>query len=450
MNNRISALLLLGLLVAAVPASAQERPVSLAEAVEQARAGSQDVLAARARARAAENGKKAAASFWWPTMGVEAGAVRSDDPVAAFGGRLRQGRFSQADFDPAGLNHPDALTDWSGALGAMWAPLDFSADAAYRAAAAEADAAGLGAEWATRAAGFRAEARYMEAVGARERLAAATAARVAAEANARVSGLRRNEGLLTDADVLQSQAALEGARAAEIDARRGLADARDRLAVALGWAAGQVPVPTDSVFPQASAGSADVTSRPDVLASAAMVRAADARFAQVRRARLPRVEGFARLATHSDRAFSGAEEDWTVGFQVRVPLFTGFAIQSQERAAAAMRDAAAREHELRVREAEAQVAEAERAVDAARQGAQAAGAAADAAAEAARLMRRRFEEGLITTADLLGVEAQAAALATQSVNARLGLHLASARLAFLTPNEDTNTTNEGMTGGFDR
>jgi len=95
------------------------------------------------------------------------------------------------------------------------------------------------------------------------------------------------------------------------------------------------------------------------------------------------------------------------------------------------------------------VAEAERAVDAARQGAQAAGAAADAAAEAARLMRRRFEEGLITTADLLGVEAQAAALATQAVNARLGLHLAAARLAFLT-DTDTDDDNEGMTGGFDR
>lgn len=449
MNNKISGLLLLGLLVAAGPAAGQERPVSLREAVEQARAGSQDVLAARARARAADNGRRAAASFWWPTVGVEAGAVRSDDPVAAFGGRLRQGRFSQADFDPAGLNHPDPLTDWSGAVGAVWAPLDFSADAAYQAAAAEAEAAGLGAEWARRAAGFRAEARYMEAVGARERLVAATAARASAEANARVSGLRRDEGLLTDADVLQARAALEGARANEIDARRGLADARDRLAVALGWPAGQVPVPTDSTFPQAAAGPGDVATRPDVLASAAMVRAADARFAQARRSRFPRVEGFARLATHSDRAFSGAEEDWTVGFQVRVPLFTGFAIQSRERAAAAMREAAALEHELRVREAEAQVAEAERAVDAARQGAQAAGAAADAAAEAARLMRRRFEEGLVTTADLLGVEAQAAALATQAVNARLGLHLAAARLAFLTDTE-TDHTNEGMTGGFDR
>jgi outer membrane protein TolC len=130
---------------------------------------------------------------------------------------------------------------------------------------------------------------------------------------------------------------------------------------------------------------------------------------------------------------------------VRVPLFTGFAISSHERAADAMREAAVQDHRGLVREAEAQVAEATRAVTSARQGAEAAEAAAGAAAEAARLMRRRFEEGLTTTADLLGVEAQAATLATQAVNARLGLHLAVARLAFL-----TDTTSDDLQQGIDR
>lgn len=425
---------------------AQERPVTLREAVEAARSASPDVLAARSRAEAARQGRRASAAFRLPTVGLEAGAVRSNDPVAAFGGRLRQGRFTQADFDPAGLNHPDALTDWSGAVGALWAPLDFSADAAYRAAQAEAEAAGLGAEWAARAAAFRGEARYVEAVGAQRRLTAAESALAAARENARIMELRRGEGLLTDADVLQARAALEGARARNIDARRLLDDARGRLAVAMGWEDGAVPVPVDSVFPAVPAQlMADLTERPDLLASAATVRAADARVSQARKARLPQVQGFARLETHSSKTFSGAEEDWTVGFQVRVPLFTGFSISSHERAASALREAAAQDHKSLVREAEAQVAEATRAVTSARQGAEAAEAAAAAATEAARLMRRRFEEGLTTTADLLGVEAQAATLATQAVNARLGLHLAVARLAFL-----TDTTSDDLQQGIDR
>ena len=446
MNTRIriifaSSALLLG----AVPTSAQERPVTLQEAIEAGRSASPDVRAAQARATAAGQGRSAAGAFRWPMVALEAGAIRSDDPVAAFGGRLRQGRFSQADFDPAVLNHPDALTDWGGAVGAMWAPIDFSADAAYRAAAAEAEAAGLGASWAARAAAFRAEARYAEAVGAEGLLRAAGAALDAAEESVRLMERRREEGVLTDADLLQARAAAQGARAKHIDARRIRDDARGRLALAMGWVDGAVPVPVDTVFgTPAAEGTGEVAGRADLQASEAALRAAEARLAQVRRSRLPRVEGFARLETHSSKAFSGAEEDWTVGFQVRIPVFTGFAISSQERAAAAMRDAAVQDHQGRLLEAEAQVTEAARAVEAAGQGAQAADAAAAAASEAARLMRRRFEEGLITTADLLGVEAQAAAMAAQAVNARLGLHLAVARLAFL-----TDTTTEDFQRGID-
>jgi len=441
---------LTGLVVAvallASPSAAQERAVTLQEAVAAARSASPDVLAAQARAEAARQGSRASGAFRLPTVALDAGAIRSNDPVAVFGSRLRQGRFTEADFDPAGLNHPDPLTDWSGGIGAMWAPLDFSADAGYKAAEAEAEAAGLGAAWAGRAAAFRGEARYVEAVGAERRLAAAASALAAAEENARIMELRRGEGVLTDADVLQARAALEGARARHIDAARLLQDARGRLAVAMGWADGAVPVPVDSVFPEVpSQPSADVAGRADLLASAAAMRAADARLSQVRKARLPQLGGFARLETHSSKAFSGAEGNWTVGFQVRLPIFTGFAVSSQGHAAAAMREAAAQDHRSLVREAEAQVAEATRAVTSARQGAAAAEAAAEAASEAARLMRRRFEEGLATTADLLAVEAQAAALTTQAVNVRLGLHLAVARLAFL-----TDTTTNDLNQGIDR
>jgi outer membrane protein TolC len=447
MNIKIIKILFLALMAA--PASsveAQERPISLAEAKSEARRGSHDVQAARARAEAARHAERAVGSFRMPTLGLEVGAVRSNDPVAAFGGRLRQGRFTEQDFDPARLNQPDALTDWSGAVGAGWTPLDLSAASALSAAEAEADAAGLGAEWAERAASFRAEARYLDAVGAERRLRAADAALAAAEEVSRLVGLRTGEGLLTEADLLQSRAALEAARAARIDAQRALDDARDRLAVALGWPEGMLPVPTDTVFAdQALPGEADLAARADLRASAQLLGAASARVTQARRARLPRVEGFARIETHSAELLSGAQRDWTVGIQVRVPLFTGFAVTARTQAATAMRRAAEQEHEGRLRAAAAELGEARRAVEAARQGSQAANAAAEAAEEAGRLMRRRFEEGLTTTADLLGAEAQAAALRARSINAGLALQIMAARLAFL-----TDTTPDDLPGGMDR
>ncbi len=447
MNLRISILLpCAALLATTVVAAAQERPIALREALAEARSSSPDVTMARARAEAARQDSRASGAFRWPAVGVEAGAVRSNDPVAAFGGRLRQGRFTSNDFDPATLNHPDALTDWTGAVGVQWAPVDFSADAAYQAARANAEAAGLSARWAVRATVFKVETRYVEAVGAQQRLDAAEAALKSAEANAHRAELRLGQGMLTEADVLQARAAREGARARRIDAERAVADARERLAVVLGWPKGQVPIPTDTLFSFGTPeGDVHVESRMDLRASEAGLRAADARVRQASRARLPSLQGFARLESHAPNAFSGAEGDWTIGFQLKVPVFTGFKISAMQKAASAMRNAARAKHAALLREAEAQVAEARRAVESARQGARAAVAGAHAADGAAHLMRRRYDEGLITTVDLLAAEAQAAGLRTRAVDARLALNIARARLAFL-----TGTTTDDVSGGSDR
>lgn len=424
----------------------QERTVTLVEARAEARVNSRPSLAARSKAEAARQSERAASAAWWPTVGLEAGAIRSNDPVAAFGGRLRQGRFAQADFDPARLNHPDPLTDWSAAVGASWTPLDLSRGAAIQAATAEAAAAELGSRWTARSAEFGAEVRYLEALAAQQRLGASEAALDAAEANLSVTTRRVEQGLLTAVDVLQARAAVEHARAAAIDATRSVADARDRLALAMGWEQGLVPVPAGDELsePPAAVSSGDVSGRDDLTAAERAVRGAEARTRQASRARLPRIEGFARLESHSSGPFSGTEGDWTVGFQVSMPVFTGFEISARERGARAMADAARLEYAEQLATARTTLAGAVRAVDAADRQAAAADAAAAAASEAARLMRRRFEEGLATTADLLRVDASAAELAATAISARLGLRVAAARVALLTDTDDNYDFSAGM------
>jgi len=427
-------------------AAQQERPITLAEARAEARVNSRPALAARARAEATRQGQRATSATRWPTVALEAGAIRSNDPVAAFGGRLRQGSFTQADFDPDRLNHPDALTDWSGAVAALWRPLDLSRGAAVDAATAESAAADFGARWAVRAAEFEAEVRYLEASAAEQRLGASEAARLAAEANLAMTSRRVEQGLLTEVDVLQARAALEQARAEAIDASRSVADARDWLALAMGWEQGLVPVPVGDELAAAPvvSSSGDVSGRMDLLAAERAVTGAEARARQVSRTRLPSVEGCARLETHSSELFSGSEGDWTVGFQVSLPVFTGFEISARKRGAAAIADAARLDHAERVASARTVLGGAVRGVHAAERQASAAAAAEAAASEAARLMRRRFEEGLSTTADLLSAEASAAELAATAIAARLGLHVAAARVAFLTGTENNNELSEGM------
>ena len=92
-----------------MPATAQEvRPVTLQEAIAAATAQGPGIAEAIARAEAARHAERGARAALLPQVTGEIGGMRSNDPVAAFGSRLRQGRFTQADFDPALLNDPDA------------------------------------------------------------------------------------------------------------------------------------------------------------------------------------------------------------------------------------------------------------------------------------------------------------------------------------------------------
>ena len=429
-------------------AGQEERPITLLEARAEARANSRPALAARSRAEAARQDERATASSLWPTVGLEAGAIRSNDPVAVFGGRLRQERFTQADFDLPRLNNPDPLTDWSAVVGASWTPLDLSRSAAIQAASAATSAAGFTARWVARSAEFGAEIRYLEALAAQQRLGASETALTAAEANLAVTRRKRDQGILTDVDVLQEQAAAAGARAAMIDATRSVADARDLLALAMGWDHGLMPVPAGDELRQtpASTSPGDVSGRADLRASEYYVESAEARVRRASRNRLPQLEGFAVVETHSSEIFSGTKRDWAVGFRVSIPIFTGFEISARERGARAAADAARLEHAERLAAARRTLAGAARAVSAAEERAEAAALAATAASEAARLMRRRFEEGLATTADLLGAEATAADLTATEINARLALHTAAARATYLT---DTGN-NDNISGGLDR
>ena len=422
------------LLAGARPIAGQEWvAVGLEDAVAQAREQHPTVVAARQRASAASSQVRAEGASRWPILGAEMGVLTSTDPVAAFGGRLRQGRFTQADFDPDLLNAPDALTDVDGALVLGWTPVDFSRDAAVSAARARATAADMGALWAERMAGFQAEVRYVEAAGAEVLLESARSAVAAAEANLERAELHAAEGVATEADVLAARAALEDASARAIVAEQSVTDARGRLALAMGWPAGRVPVPETDALSLVDVGTLPAAEggRSDLRASQAMVDAASEQVRRASRARLPTVQGFARLEAHTDETFDARGDSWSVGLRVRLPLFTGFEVGARREAARAELDAVAAEHEQRLSEARTALAEARRGAEARRRAALSAEAAASAAAEAARLTRLRYEEGLSTTAELLAAEAATARQSAAAVYARLEHRIATARLLLL-------------------
>lgn len=414
-----------------------EVPLTLDQAVQAALEGNRGLAAARARTDAAELGADAAEGFLFPTLQATAGVLRTDDPVGVFGTRLRQRRFTQADFDVDALNDPDAVTDWTAGVGAQWDIARFDRWMERRAGKAEGRAARAMLDRTREGTVYRTRALYVGAVRAEATLDAFEAAEASARATTDRVRRRVAEGMGTEADLLQSEAALSGIQARLEHARAAVLNAREALGSWLGWSADRVPVPSEGADVLDTGGAPgavtpdELMERSDLVAGRAGLDAAEARARAVTASRLPALQAFGQLSTHAQGIGDDREANWSVGVQVSVPLFTGFSLTRGAEAARAQARALELDQAQREREAETEVLSARRGVDAARAALASARTANTAAAEAVRLLRRRYEEGMATVADLLQAEARAAELSTGVVDAEADLSLALATLDFV-------------------
>lgn len=427
--------LLVAWLAAAGPLAAQEveRRLTLEEAVVEAIDRNAELSIAEAERTLAEAEADGAGAFVWPEIGASTGVVRSNDPVFAFGTKLRQGVFGEPDFAVDALNDPDPISDWTAGLDVRWGALAPTRWAERAAAERRADAAGWAAARTREATRLRTSQLYFGALRAGSRLEAAEANEEAARATLERFARREDRGLLTRADRLQAEAELEGARAARIDAARLAHDARQALGSFLGWSADTIPVPADSLEAptERSSGAFDPGRRADLRALASALAASEAGRRAAALAYAPSVDAFGNVRAHGDDPFGADGDDWTLGVALRWRVFAGFARDAAlDRARAAERIARVRYEQAR-REAVREVDAADRAVVAAREGVEAAAAARLAAEDATRLMRRRFEEGLATPDDLLQAEARLASTRSRAVDALARWHLAVARAEFV-------------------
>jgi outer membrane protein TolC len=409
------------------------RQLSLEEALEEALAGNPELRVAGARRDLAGSAGRTAAAPLWPRLDAGAGYVRSVDPVFAFGTKLRQGRFTQEDLDLEALNSPDAIDDWSAFVSLSWGLLDPTVWAGRSSARSQAEAAVWSAVRTREATVLMTHLLFYRGLAAGARQESARSAVEAAEATLDLFRRRNERGLLTDADLFQAEAELAAALAQQAEAERARLDALQDLGSHLGWSPDTLPMPTGSLPSPEPPGerSFDPGWRADVRARAAAVDAADAAKTGATLAYLPAVDLFGRFGTHAQDPFSVDGDNWTVGVALRWNLFSGFGRSAGAEQARLQREIARTEYQSALRDARSELARAQRAVGSARQQYEATRAAEEAAERGRELMRRRFEEGLATAADLLDAVARATAMRERAINALANYHMAVAQLEFV-------------------
>jgi outer membrane protein TolC len=115
--------LLLLFSIGGLAAGAQE-PLTLRQAINQALGQSPEAAIAHAGNQDAKAGAAIARSALLPQLGFTEDISRGDDPVYVFGSKLRQHRFTQADFDVNALNRPQPIGNFSTRFSGSWMAFD--------------------------------------------------------------------------------------------------------------------------------------------------------------------------------------------------------------------------------------------------------------------------------------------------------------------------------------
>lgn len=399
---------------------AQTEPLTLPQAVAIALERNPQRKASLAESRAAEASVREAQSAYFPRLSFYESAVASNDPVFVFGTRLRQNRFTAADFALNQLNNPAAIGNFASRLGLEWPVFDsFLTAAKVRQAAHQKAASGHRLARADQLIIFRVIQAYYGVLFAARQLEVAEHGASTAEAVLDESRARFEAGSTVESDYLSAQVDVASRRLELARARNALALARSQLNLAMGITAehdyqAAEPATTADLQPLAlpEAEGRALKERPDLKESREEVAAGQASVQAAKSSFGPRVNVFAGSQLDNVNPFGNGGSSWTAGAELQFDISSGglkAARSSREKANLEQVQALQQVAESNVR---LDVRRAWYDFDFARQSVAVTRTAKAQAEEALRIVRNRYQAGMTTITELLRAEDTARAAGT--------------------------------------
>jgi len=425
------------LTVARAQTAAEPASLSLQRAVTIALEKNPLRKVALADTRVASADVREARSVLMPHLNFSETVTRGNDPVYVFGSRLRQQRFSTADFALNRLNTPLPFGNFSTRFAGTWNLFDsFASWHGVNRARQMNEAAAHQLERADQEIIFRVVDAYYGALLAGKQLEVAEQAAKTAQSITDRSQVRFDSGLVVESDLLTAKVRMASRQQELIRARNNLDLARAQLSNAMG-------VPLDSLFQLAEAlaeralpvpvlqemEKEALVNRPDLKRIQSQEAAQQQSVAVAKSSFGPRVNAFAGWEMDNPTFVAGGGgNNWLGGVEVQFDIFQGGAKRaelSRQRALAdrvgAMKQAATDAVRLEVRRAYYDV-------DASRQQLEVARAAIAQAQESLRINQDRYDGGLTTLTDLLTAEEAARRSQTDYWEAVYRFHTSFANL----------------------
>ena len=418
-SHSVEGCLLIALVVFCVPRALfaqhteQPSPLTLRQAVSIALEKNPQRRAALADTRAASADVMEARSFLLPHVTFSETATRGNDPVYVFGSKLRQQRFTTADFALNALNTPTPLSNFATRFGGTWNLFDsFGSWRGVNRAERAKDAAGHHLERTDQEIIFRVVDSYYGVLLAKKQLEVAGQSMKTAQAILDRSKDRFESGVVVESDLLSAQVRLATRKQELILAQNDLALARAQLSTSIGMSTENDFDPAEALaerdLPATTLEEAEkkaVELRPDLKRIRSEEAAQQQSVSIAKSSFGPRVNAFAGWeADNPTFAGGGGGNNWAAGIEVQFDLFEGGAKRARLSRERAMQEKVAAVKEMATDATRLEVRRAYHELDSARQQVEVARASIADSQESLRINQNRYDSGISTITDLLAAE----------------------------------------------
>jgi outer membrane protein TolC len=407
--------------------------LSLDQALQFAADSSHQIQIARGQLEQAKGRNLESWRAFLPDVTLSENFMRSTDPVAVFSMKLKQGVFTEADFDINTLNNPEAFENFTAAI-QIKQPL-INIDAFYGKSAASLGAQAQEAAYlrAGEAVDLAVTRAYYGLILARESLKAVEEALQSATLHRDDAKTAMDAGLINEADFLGAQV-----RLAELTENRistqNMVDNADALKFMIGLDNDATIVPTDTLLTAAieEPESFSTASRKDLIALSLKQKAAHRNLWINRGGWIPRLNAFGGWEWNGAKLFEQNATNWTVGLQLQWNIFSGLGHFGRSKQAAAEKQIVQVQYRQAKDKANMQVRQARRALEATKKRINVAETAVNQASESLRIVEARFRQGLEKTSDLLDKEVALTNSRLRLLKAKYDHILAAEELKFAT------------------
>lgn len=400
--------LLLASIILPLLSKSQTRQLSLKEALDLAEVNNYNNQSSEARIEAAKAIYRMTNSVFLPSLNINNTGVSTNDPLNAFGFKLKQEIVTVQDFNPDVLNDPDAISNFNTSAVLKQPILNMDGIYARRAAKNKYEASVFENTRIKHNIKFQVKNAYYLLNLVESAIGVLQQSVEVAEESLRLTKDNEKQGFAKYADVLDASVRVADRKNQLADAQKRYQDAHDYLLHLLGLEETSIETVDTLIHPPTQAlintNAINIESRSDFKAIQKQIEAGQNWVRSTKMKFVPRVNAFGSAELNDSKYFGKSASSYSVGASLSWSLFNGY------KDVGAIQHSNARLEEARINyqdylsQNKIQVNKALRKIEVEYQAIALSKLAKEQAQEALRIRTNRYKQGLEKTADLLMAE----------------------------------------------